>query len=138
MKRGPQPTSRPRTPIVAPLEKARAAWGAELPPEIEALARACAAETASAVAIKLGYSGGLVSHVLARRYPGNVALVFAKIRGTLMGEVVECPIVGIIPSTRCLDEQKRPFHSTNSIRARLFHACKTCPNNRKNQEPDHV
>jgi hypothetical protein len=138
MKRGPQPAIRTRKPLVPPLEKARAAWGAELPPEIEALARACTAETASAVATRLGYSGGLVSHVLAKRYPGDVALVFAKIRGTLMGEVVECPIVGTIPTSRCLTEQKRPFQATNSGRARLFHACKTCPNNRKNQEPGHV
>jgi hypothetical protein len=132
MKRGPRtgaPTAR-----VNPIEKARIAWGNDLPPEIEALALACQRSTARAVAAQLGYSGGLISHLLARRYPGDVSLAFAKIRGALMGEQIECPVLGEIPTTRCLVEQKRPFAATNSIRARLFLACQTCPRNRKNQE----
>jgi hypothetical protein len=119
---------------VRPIEKAREAWGADLPREIEALALACERSTAKAVAAQLGYSGALISHLLARKYPGNVDLAFAKIRGVLMGEEIECPILGTIGTKRCLDEQKRPFSVTNSIRARLFHACARCPNNRKNQE----
>lgn len=135
MKRGPQ-AGKSRV-LVDPLEKARAAWGTAMPPEIEALANACRSGTASAVAAQLGYSAALVSHLLARKYPGDVALAFAKIRGTLMGETVDCPIVGQIPTPRCLIEQKRPFSATNSIRARLYHACRTCPHNRKLKEaPD--
>lgn len=132
MKRGPRAGTAPAR--LDPLDKARAAWGAELPPEIEALARACRQSTASAVAAQLGYSGALISHLLARKYPGDVALAFAKIRGAFMGEQVDCPILGSVPTTRCLEEQKRPFAATNSIRARLFHACRSCPQNRKNQE----
>lgn len=132
MKRGPQPGS----PIarMRPIDKARDAWGGVPPAEIEALALACERSTAKAVAAQLGYSGALISHLLARKYPGDVDLAFAKIRGVLMGEQVECPILGTIGSKRCLDEQKRPFAATNSTRARLFHACAACPNNRKNQE----
>lgn len=136
MKRGPQPGSMATAP--SPIDKAREAWGDALPPEIEALAQACAASTGKAVAARLGYSGALVSHVLARKYPGDMNLVFAKIRGEFMGEQVDCPILGLIASTRCLDEQKRPFAATNSVRARLFHACQRCPNNRKNQDRSHV
>lgn len=132
MKRGPQRGV--PLPKVRPVEKARAAWGDEMPAEIVALAKACEAETARAVAAKLGYSGALISHLLARRYPGDVDLAFAKIRGVLMGEMVECPVLGTIGSTRCLDEQKRPFAATNSTRARLYHACAVCPRNRKNME----
>ncbi|MBN8533877.1 MAG: transcriptional regulator [Rhizobiales bacterium] len=132
MKRGPQPGS-PMT-RTRPIDKAREAWGADLPREIEALALACERTTAKAVAEKLGYSGALISHLLARKYPGDVALAFAKIRGVFMGEEVECPVLGTIGTKRCLDEQKRPFAVTNSIRARLFHACARCPHNRKNQE----
>ncbi len=54
--------------------------------------------------------------------------VFAKIRGALMGETVLCPILDEIGRDRCLTEQAKPFAATNSTRARLFHACKTCPN----------
>ncbi len=132
MKRGP------RAGILAarldPLEKARLAWGPDLPPEIEALAQACREATAASVAARLGCSGALISHLLARKYPGDVDLAFARIRGTLLGEQLDCPILGTVPTTRCLEEQKRPFAATNSIRARLFHACRTCPRNRKFQE----
>jgi hypothetical protein len=130
MIRGPQPGAPQRN--ARPVEKARLAWGDAMPAEIAALARACEAETARAVAAKLGYSGALISHLLARRYPGDVDLAFAKIRGVLMGEMVECPVLGSIGASRCLDEQKRPFAATNSTRARLFHACARCPRNRKN------
>ena len=135
MKRGPRPGTG-RKPMPA-RERALEGWGAPLPPEIEALAAACESRTASAVARLLDYSPALVSHVLAKRYPGDLQLVFAKIRGALMGETVECPVLGTIATTRCLAEQKRPFAVTNSIRARLFHACRACPNNRKNQETGH-
>lgn len=135
MKRGPQPgTPSTRSTMV---EKAQLAWGEAMPGEIEALASACDQATSKAIATRLGYSGALVSHVLARKYPGDMDLVFAKIRGALMGEQVDCPILGAIGTQRCLDEQKRPFAATNSIRARLFHACRACPRNRKTQEPRH-
>lgn len=132
MKRGPQPGS----PVLKarPIDKAREAWGSDLPREIEALALACEKSTAKAVAARLGYSGALISHLIARKYPGDVELAFAKIRGVFLGEQIECPVLGTIGSKRCLDEQKRPFAATNSTRARLFHACAACPNNRKNQE----
>lgn len=134
MKRGPEAGSKaaPTKVVLPPRQRAEAAWGAELPPEIEALVKACEASTAGAVATKLGYSSGLVSNLLARKYPGDVGLAFAKIRGALMGETVDCPILGVIPVTRCLVEQKRPFAATNSVRARLYHACPACPHNRKN------
>ncbi|CAN5127083.1 hypothetical protein BH10PSE8_BH10PSE8_00730 [soil metagenome] len=108
--------------------KARAAWGETPPKEILALAEACKASTSRAVAQRLEYSEGLISHVLSARYPGDLARVFAKIRGAFMGEVVMCPILGEIGRDRCLAEQSTPFAATNSTRARLFHACKICPN----------
>lgn len=132
MKRGPQ-TGAPRAAMPA-IERARQGWGDAMPGEIRALAEACMATTANAVAARLGYSPALVSYVLSRRYPGDMDLVFAKIRGTLMGEEADCPVLGMISTRRCLDEQKRPYAATNSIRARLFHACARCPRNRKNQE----
>lgn len=135
MKRGPQQGA--SSAKASPVEKARAAWGDPLPQEIEALASACARSTGKAVAERLGYSGALVSHVLARKYPGDMDLVFAKIRGVLLGEQADCPILGTISTMRCLTEQNRPFAATNSIRARLFHACARCPNNRKLQEKGH-
>lgn len=134
MSKGPQKgTLRAATPAI---ERARTGWGEEMPPEIRALAEACMARTAGAVAKELGVSPALVSYVLSRKYPGDIDLVFAKIRGTLMGEEADCPVLGMIPARRCLDEQIRPYAATNSIRARLFHACARCPRNRKNQKEE--
>lgn len=108
--------------------KARAAWGESIPAEVIILAEACKAETSQRVAKRLGYSGATISYVLSRKYPGDLDRVFATIRGALMGETVMCPILGEIGRDRCLTEQAKPFAATNSTRARLFHACRTCPN----------
>lgn len=110
------------------IAKARAAWGEAIPVEITVLAEACKAETSRAIAKRLGYSDAVVSHVLAAKYPGDMAKVLTKIRGALMGETVMCPILDEIGRDRCLSEQAKPFAATNSTRARLFHACKSCPN----------
>lgn len=110
-----------------PVEKAQAAWGEAIPKEIVALAEACKADSARIVAKRLGYSDAVVSHTLARKYPGDLGKVFATIRGALMGETVLCPILDEIGRDRCLQEQATPFAATNSTRARLYHACRTCP-----------
>ncbi len=115
----------------APLDhiaKARAAWGEAMPPEILALATACRSETSHAVARRLGYSDAVISQALARKYPADLATLFAKVRGVYLGETVGCPELGEIARDVCLNWQATPFAATNSTRVRMFHACKTCPN----------
>lgn len=108
--------------------KARAAWGEEIPAEVLALATACRSRSQRAVAQQLGYSDATISYVLSNKYQnGDIPKLFAKIRGAFMGETVMCPILDEIGRDRCLAEQAKPFAATNSTRARLFHACKTCP-----------
>lgn len=134
MKRGPQPGKSP----VDFLSKARAAWGATLPDEIAALAEACALRSASAVAKELGYSPAVISNTIANKYPGDVAQVRARIRGALMGETVDCPVLGAIGRDACLRSQKLPFSTSNPTRARLHRACAACPNRRSQMEAPHV
>jgi len=110
------------------IAKANAAWGEAIPAEVLILAEACKARTSRAVALQLGYSDAVISHVLANKYPGDLPKLFTKIRGALMGETLMCPILDEIGRDRCLTEQSTPFAATNSTRARLFHACRTCPN----------
>jgi hypothetical protein len=124
MRRGPQ-SSKIKTDYLA---RAREGW-LEVPPEIEALAVEAQKTSGTAVAKRLGYSPALISQLISGRYPGDVDLAKARIRGALMGEQVECPVLGSIPRDRCINESLRPFAATNSIRARLFHACKICPLN---------
>ncbi len=114
------------------IERATAAWGEAMPAEIRALAEACMRSTGREVAQRLGYSDAVVSHMLSRRYPGDVQAVLIRIRGALLGQQVECPVLGPIGKDQCLQEQAKPFSSSNPTRARLFRACRVCPSNRKN------
>lgn len=123
--------SAPRTRVTA-MERASAAWGEAMPAEIQALAEACMRSTARDVANRLGYSDAVVSHMLSRRYPGDVQAVLIRIRGALLGQQVDCPVLGPIGKDQCLQEQAKPFSSSNPARARLFRACRDCPSNRKN------
>jgi len=116
------------------MDRARAAWGEGMPAEIEALALACRQSTSRAVARRLGYSDAVVSHALARSYPGDLQKLFVTIRGALMGETVECPIVGEITTDQCLDNQRKPFSTANPARARLFRACRRC-SHRQQKDP---
>lgn len=121
----------PRIRMTA-MERANTAWGEAMPAEIRALAEACMRSTGREVAQRLGYSDAVVSHMLSRRYPGDVQAVLIRIRGALLGQQVECPVLGPIGKDQCLQEQTKPFSSSNPTRARLFRACRGCPSNRKN------
>lgn len=108
--------------------KARTAWGAEPPDWVLALAEQCAATNQKQAAKRIGLSDGLVSQVLGNKYPGDVARVAEKVRGALMGVTVTCPVLGDIGRDRCLDEQKKTFTGTSSVRSRLYRACRSgCP-----------
>lgn len=131
MKRGPSSSS---TTKPDPMARAVAGWGEEMPREIRALVDACRQSSGKNVAARLGYSQAVVSHTLARSYEGDVEAVFIRIRGALLGEEVECPVLGAIGKNECLDHQKKPFSAANPARARLFRACASCSHNRQNKD----
>jgi hypothetical protein len=119
------------------LAKARAAWGAAMPDWVEALAIEASRTSLQPAAKRIGYSDGLVSYVLAKKYRGDIARVEAKVRGALMSATVTCPVVGEIGLDRCLDEQKMENTGASSIRAQLYRACRSgCPHSRIPQESD--
>jgi hypothetical protein len=120
------------------LAKAKSAWGDKPPDWIEELANEADRTTAAAASKRIGYSGAVISYVLSKSYPGDVARVEAKVRGALMGLTVDCPIVGEIGRDRCLDEQRMSNTGASSIRAKLYRACRSgdCPHSRINQESD--
>lgn len=133
MKRGPQAGKVKAT--TDHLARARAAWG-EPPAWVLVLAEACTATSQSTVARQIGYSPATVSQVLSNSYRGDLARVAGVVRGALMAETLECPVLGEIGRDRCLDEQKQPFRATSALRAQLWHTCKICPHARghKGQE----
>lgn len=112
------------------VEKATAAWG-ELPDWVGELAQATDQFGQKKAAEMIGYSNGLISQVLNRKYGGDMQGVEQRVRGALMGLMVECPILGEIDRNRCLQEQQEPFRATSAFRAQIYHACRNgCPNAR--------
>lgn len=111
------------------LEKARVAWGADLPEWIEVLAQECDRTTQNKAAAAIGRNGSVVSQALSRKYQGNYAPIEEAVRGTLMKETVACPELGELVKRDCLDWRKKAqnFNNVNWITVRMFRACNRCP-----------
>jgi hypothetical protein len=111
----------------APLyaDKARAAWGDELPDWVLELAEEADRTTGAAVSNRIGYSPAVVSAVISKSYRGDLSRVEARVRGALMGATVECSVLGEIARDRCFDEQSTGFAATSSVRSRLYRACRS-------------
>lgn len=128
MRRGPAAGARTKTDFVA---KARAAYGDALPDWVEELAKEATSTSAVETAKKIGYSAAVLSHVFANAYTGDLTRVEEKVRGALMGATVDCDVLGQIGRDHCLDQQRKPFTATSSIRSKLFRACRGgCPHSR--------
>ena len=113
-----------------PREVAAEAFGT-LPDWIEALVIEVERTNGARTASRIGYSAGVVSQVLRRTYAGDIGKVEAAIRGALMGETVDCPVLGEIGRDRCLQEQDMPRAATSAVRTRLYTACRSgCPHSR--------
>lgn len=83
----------------------------------------------SDIARRIGVSEGTISNALKGRYIGNVEALAERIRGELLNQTVDCPILGQITTRICQDERKKPFHTANPMRVQLWRACKACPHN---------
>ena len=99
----------------------------ERPDWIQALDEACKASSQGAVARRLGVSSSAVCAMLKGTYQADTYRMETRVRGALMAETVECPLLGELPTDQCVEEQGMGFH-LNPHRASLYIACKTCPN----------
>ncbi|MDK3072730.1 hypothetical protein QO034_06380 [Sedimentitalea sp. JM2-8] len=122
------------------MEIAREYWGADVPDWIRALVVACDAPGASQnrVAKRLGYTGGVVSQLLRKAYPGNLDRIEDRVRAIYMGGQIACPALGEIGSAACLDWRDRSvaLGSVSPMAVRMFRACRACPRNRAVAEED--
>lgn len=113
---------------LGPIDKARAAWGDDMPDWVLVLAEACQKSNQAAVAKQLEYSGALVSFVLSKTYTGDIGRVEQMVRGVLMAETVPCPAIGDLPRHQCLEWQAKPYAVTSSHRVMMYRACRNkCP-----------
>lgn len=130
MKRGPEQGSGRNGDDRSFALKAGLAWG-ETPDWVAELAAVADREGLKGAAKRIGYSPSAVSTVINARYPGDLPRVEEKVRGALMGAVVDCPALGEIGRDSCLDWQTKPFAATSSIRAAVFRACRAgCPHSK--------
>jgi hypothetical protein len=107
---------------------ARAAWAPDAPEWVIALAASAQELGQKAAGDLIGYSGSTVSEIISNRYRGDLGRAEQMVRGALMGATVICPVLDEIGRDQCRREQSAPFRATNSTRARLRRACRTCPN----------
>lgn len=108
------------------LAQAKAAWGADVPDWVEALAVAIDAEGYAAVARQLGYrSAGNLYDVMARRIRASLDHIEARVRAAIMRDLVDCPALGPIRGAECLANQALPFSTSNPAAVRLYRACRS-------------
>jgi hypothetical protein len=113
------------------LDKAKQAWGEDIPDWIEALARACDQSSQAQIGNKIGKSKSTVSLILARNYNAGLDAVERAVRGVLMEATVECPVVGAIALDQCFRNQRNT--TGHGLERTLFQAhCRKCAHRRGN------
>lgn len=89
--------------------------------------RAEVARTSQArVAQRLGLSEGTVSQVVGGKYAANTRRIERRVRGALLGEMVECPVALEMPLQVCQGIQDRPKGSSfgNPVHGRAWLCCR--------------
>lgn len=81
----------------------------------------------SAMADELGISTSAVNQAVHDKYRGNVERLCARVRGLWGGDTCSCPVLGLINTKVCLDQQSRGVVYSNPMRVALAKACRTCP-----------
>ncbi|NTT88535.1 hypothetical protein [Tabrizicola fusiformis] len=119
--------------MISAVDKARAAWGPQVPDWVERLAEECMATSQNKVAARLNRSASLVSTVLGKTYAGSYEAVEEVVRGVYMRATVRCPAQGEIGANTCRDWMLKAarFSNINSERVRMYRACRACPRYRK-------
>ncbi|MGV8953809.1 MAG: hypothetical protein ACOH2M_22105 [Cypionkella sp.] len=114
---------------LTPLGIARTAWGVPLPDWVETLALACGHSSQATVAKELDRSAAVISQVLRKVYPADMARIEERVRGVFMEGRVACPGLGEIATQVCQDwrGKARKLEVGNPLRTRMFRACNACP-----------
>jgi len=129
MNRGPQINS--RAAGLTFTEKAHCAWAHPVPTWVLALAGNADAHGLKGAGERIGYSTAAISTVIAGKYQGDLVKVEEMVNAALLGETVNCPVLGSISRLQCHAEQAKPIRATNSTSLRLHAACRNgCPNYR--------
>lgn len=99
------------------------------PAWLDVLGKTAARLGQPATAKLIGYSTAVVCAVLKGTYTGNLQRVEAAVNGALMGQSVDCPVIGELARNKCLDHQRAAFAATNPQRVQLWLTCPGCTHN---------
>ncbi len=114
---------------VSAVETATTAWTI-LPDWVQALAQACdELESQAQAASRIGYSATAVNQILKNKYPGSLPKVEQKVRVVLMSDRINCPVLGEIASSQCMEAQGRSFSAASAQSVQLWKACQACGHN---------
>lgn len=111
------------------IERARAAWGSDMPNWVRLLASACDATNQREAGERIGKSSPYISRIIRNCYPGDLGEAEKLVRAAWGEEDVHCPLWGPIPLASCLSNRRRTATPTNSVHHMYRRACPTCPNN---------
>lgn len=92
-------------------------WIAALRLEVEQTSEQCAGQL-------VNLSGNIIKLVLKKNYPNQNPHIELAVRGTLMGAVVRCPVLGPLRLDICLHHQTRNFAATCETRIELYYRCR--------------
>lgn len=113
------------------MDKARVAWGANMPDWIKALAEACDEAGLRKTAAKLDVSPAMASLAINRKRT-DLSFIKYPVEKILMITMVACPVIGVMGRHECLREQTKPYSSANPLRVQLYRACRNgCPHYRE-------
>lgn len=115
------------------LDRARAAWGPNMPRWVQLLASACDATSQEKAGKQIGRSGPYVSRIIRNDYSGDLAEAEKLVRGAWGNEDVVCPLWGPIPLASCMTARRRTLPPTNRVHHLHRGTCPTCPNNSDGQ-----
>ena len=114
---------------VTNLDRARAAWGEDMPAWVRLLASACDASNQRQVGDRLDKSSGYISRILNRNYAGDYREAELQVRAVYGSDDVVCPLWGPIPLASCLRNRRREGPPRNQAHHLHDRTCPTCPNN---------
>ena len=81
------------------------------------------------VARQLGYSPTAVNQALRGTYAGAMDALLARVEEVYSSREIDCPVLGLVPLCKCVEERREPFSSANPLRVRMFRTCRRCVNN---------
>jgi hypothetical protein len=111
------------------MDRAIAAWGADMPAWVRLLASACDATSQRIVGERIGRNSSLISRLINRTYTASYDEAEMRVRSAYGAEDMVCPVFGPIPLASCMTNRRRTGTPRNPVHHQFASVCPTCPNN---------